>query len=202
MTDATFWDKVAPKYAKSPISDLDAYEKGLERTRNYLKASDTVLELGCGTGSTALLMSPSVETYVASDISSGMIDIARGKEGADAIDFRVGGVAASDYDDVKPNVVLGYNLLHLLPNLDSSLCDIHSMLPKGGYFISKTPALGKRWYLKPVLKVMQLFGKAPFVGFLTVEDVDNAIKNAGFRIVETGLYPPKMPSRFVVAEKV
>ena len=51
MTDAaTFWDKIAPKYAKDPINDVASYEYTLGRTLSYLTEDDSVLELGCGTG--------------------------------------------------------------------------------------------------------------------------------------------------------
>ena len=48
---------------------------------------------------------------------------------------------------------------------------------------------------------MQLVGKAPFVRFLQVSEIDHMLVAAGFEIVETGLYPPTTPSRFVVARK-
>jgi len=51
MTDAvTFWDKVAPKYAKDPISDVASYEYTLDRTASYLSPDNRVLELGSKTG--------------------------------------------------------------------------------------------------------------------------------------------------------
>ena len=34
------------------------------------------------------------------------------------------------------------------------------------------------------------------------DQIDRAVEVAGFRIVETGLYPPSTPSRFLVARKV
>ena len=78
MTDAaTFWDKIAPKYAKDPISDVASYEYTLGRTLSYLTEDDSVLQLGCGTGSTALHFAPHVRDIVGADISSGMIDIAK-----------------------------------------------------------------------------------------------------------------------------
>src|SRR5262249_9010493 len=48
--DARFWDRAARKYAAGRIADMPGYERTLERTRHYLKRSDKVLELGCGTG--------------------------------------------------------------------------------------------------------------------------------------------------------
>ncbi len=203
MTDAAFWDKIAPRYAKSPVSDPTAYEDTLARVRTYLKADDTVLELGAGTGSTALKLAEGAGHYVASDISQGMIDIARAKPGApDHLEFRVAGTDASAYQDLQPNTVLAFNLFHLVPNLEAALKDVASMLPKDGLLISKTPAIGEKWYIKPMIWAMQLVGKAPYVRSLKVGEVDQLIKDTGFRVIETGLYPPSTPSRFVVARKI
>ena len=202
MTDAAFWDRIAPRYAKSPISDPAAYEETLTRVRTYLKSTDTVLELGCGTGSTALKLRDSAGSYAASDISPGMIEIARAKEGAENIDFRVGDATANSYVDLDVDVVLAFNLLHLVPQLEANLTDIHAMLPEGGLFISKTPAIGEKWYFRPMVAAMRLVGKAPYVRFLKVDEIDRLIEAAGFRIIETGLYPPRTPSRFVVARKI
>lgn len=205
MTDAAFWDRIAPKYAKQAISNPDAYEDTLARVKSYLGADTVAQELGCGTGSTALRLYEGTERYVAADISQGMIDIANakiaGQTGANP-EFRVAGVDAAAFDGIAPNTVLAFNLLHLLPDLDTALETIHHHLPEGGLFISKTPAIGAKWYYRPLIKAMQLVGKAPHVSFLTVDDVDARITAAGFRIVETGLYPPSAPSRFVVARKV
>ncbi len=202
MTDAAFWDKIAPRYAKSRISDPDAYEKTLKRTLQHLSKGDTVIEMGCGTGSTALRLAEHVGTYVASDLSAGMIDIARAKQGADTIDLRVAGTDQAAYADLTPDAILAFNLLHLLPDLDGALNNIHAMLPPGGLFISKTPAIGEKWYFRPLLAVMQMVGKAPFARLMKVPEIDAKIADAGFELIETGMYPPNVPSRFVVARRL
>ena len=74
--DAKFWDKIAAKYAKSPIKNMEAYNQTMDRTKSHLAKDDSVLEVGCGTGSTALLLADSVQHITASDISANMIDIA------------------------------------------------------------------------------------------------------------------------------
>ncbi|MCG8445153.1 MAG: class I SAM-dependent methyltransferase [Hyphomicrobiales bacterium] len=56
-----------------PVRDVEAYEYTLERTRSYLAKTGRVLELGCGTGSTALLLAG----ITGNDISPNMIGIAR-----------------------------------------------------------------------------------------------------------------------------
>ena len=202
MTDAAFWDKIAPRYAKSPISNPTAYEETLNRTRSYLRDSDHVLELGCGTGSTALKLRGNAQAYTASDISPGMINIARAKDGAERIDFRVAGTGPEAYGDLAVDAVLAFNLLHLVPDFETTLEQIHNMLPENGLFISKTPAIGEKWYFRPLVAAMRLIGKAPYVRLMKVDEIDRQIAAAGFRIVETGLYPPSTPSRFVVARKV
>ena len=205
MTDAAFWDRIAPKYAKSKISNPDAYEETLARTRTYLGPETHALELGCGTGSTALRLAPGTARYVGTDISEGMIGIARGKDaqGAPAPEFRTAATVARAFSGERFDTVLAFNLLHLVPDLEADLAAIHAHLPEGGLFISKTPALRGRWYLHPLIWAMRLAGKAPgTVRFVGVQELDAMIAAAGFRIVETGLYPPTTPSRFVVARKV
>ena len=80
MTNAvTFWDRAARKYAKSPIGNVPAYEKTMERVQSHLSPTDHVLEVGCGTGSTAILLAPFVAEYRGTDISNEMIQIANEK---------------------------------------------------------------------------------------------------------------------------
>jgi len=74
---AAFWDGIAKHYAASPIKDIASYEFTLQRTRSYLRPQDKVLEIGAGTGSTALLLASSVAHITATDLSAEMIKLAR-----------------------------------------------------------------------------------------------------------------------------
>ena len=209
MTNAAkFWNKVAPKYAKDPISDMAAYEYTLGRTRSYLKPEHRALELGCGTGSTAIELAPDVREIVGTDLSDVMIDIAREKATAAGLtntDFRT--LSADDAAKLAEqfDVVLGHNLFHLVPNAEAIYSDIHRMLPIGGLFISKTPCLAdpafgwKRFPIRMVIPLMQFIGKAPFVAWLTHKELERSITSAGFEIVEAGNFPSV--SRYIVARK-
>ena len=68
----TFWDNSAQRYAKSRIQDEAAYRKKLEITQQYLQPDWSVLEFGCGTGSTAMVHAPYVKEVLATDISANM----------------------------------------------------------------------------------------------------------------------------------
>lgn len=204
MTDAAFWDRAAPRYSRRPISNMEAYEATLARVKEHLSDGDSVLEFGCGTGSTALVLAPFVRDYEGTDISRGMIDIANGKLSSSAtanLSFRVARIGAGDNTGKTPDKILAFNLLHLVPDLERALGEIHDLLPAGGYFISKTPCVGSKWYLRPLVGILQMIGKAPYVNFLKVPELDEMIGRAGFEIVETALLPPSTPSRFIVARK-
>jgi ubiquinone/menaquinone biosynthesis C-methylase UbiE len=188
--DARFWDRIARKYATDPIVDMDGYERSIERTSHHLKRSDTVFEFGCGTGTTALMLAPSVARIVATDISSEMITIAREKAGAQSCanaEFEVATPDAAPWPDGTFDAALGFNVLHLVAGREATLRAVHRLLKPGGLFFSKTPCLKE---MNPMLRVavpvMQLFGKAPYVTFLSAEDLERDLVAAGFEIVERG----------------
>lgn len=80
-----FWDKIADKYSKQPIADEAAYQKKLAVARDYFRPDMEVLEIGCDTGSTAILHAPYVKHIRAIDFSTNMIAIAQGKAEAENI---------------------------------------------------------------------------------------------------------------------
>ncbi len=201
--DAPFWDRLARKYSAQPIKDQASYQTTLDRTRSYLGGDDAVLELGCGTGTTALILSDAVARYTASDFSSGMIEIAEEKredEGVGNVKFRVAELGDHVAAGERYDAVMGFNLFHLLPDPAQAFQEVRTLLKPGGYFISKTVCLKRKWFLRPVIWTMQRLGKAPYVGFLSGGDVENMLAQAGFEIVETGDYPAI--SHFVVARKI
>lgn len=204
--DASFWDKIAARYARSPVRNEAAYAETLARTRAYLKPSDRVLEIGCGTGTTALKLADSVESLVATDVSREMIAIATAKlaDGvADNVVFRQAGACTGDFEGGPFDVVLAFNLLHLLDDTAGAVGRVREHLKPDGLFISKSVCLSEANPLfRPLIRIMRFFGKAPFVRFLKISDLERLIESEGFEIIETGNYPAKPPNRFIVARKV
>ncbi|MFW8595472.1 class I SAM-dependent methyltransferase [Cribrihabitans neustonicus] len=205
--DARFWNRIAPKYAKRPIGDQDAYEYSLERTRSYLQEDAEVLELGCGTGSTAIALAPGVAQITATDLSEGMLEVARERVAAAGVqNIRLKCCPVEMVPEGPFDTVMAFNLLHLLPDLDAALAGIAARLKPGGLFISKTPCLGeakgtfKYILFQVAIPLMRLAGQAPsHVDFLTVRALEDAVHRAGFRIIETGNYPAATPGRYLVA---
>ena len=209
MVDSkTFWDKMAPKYAESQMRSVDDYEHTLARTLSYLTPQMRVLEMGCGTGTTALRLAPHIKAFVGTDQSSEMIRIARDKAADEHsnLEFRVLGAAESAQLEEGFDVVMGFNLFHLVPDADAVLADIFKILKPGGLMISKTPCLmdkafgWKRFLVAGMLPILKRIGKAPDVGLWRIADVDRRIADAGFETLEAGNFPAI--SRYVVARKI
>lgn len=201
--EARFWDKVAPSYSKKPVADEKAYEQTLERVRVRLGGSERVLELGCGTGSTALKLAGSARSIEATDVSPVMIDIARKKAqaaGVDNVNFEVGTLDSARLAGRRFDVVMAFNLLHLLPDIHSSVVRIVELIEPGGWFIAKTPCVGDMGiWVRGAIPIMRMFGRAPFVNFVTRSDVESATVAAGLEIVETDFFPNKSECLYIVA---
>lgn len=207
-SDARFWDRISRKYARDAIADIGGYERTLDRTRLLLKPDDQVLELGCGTGSTALRLAGGVRNYLATDISTGMIAIAREKQAAGPIPslaFEVATAEASMLQSGLFNAVLGFNYLHMVRDVPATLGRIHALLAPGGLFISKTPCLGD---MNPLLShvllpVMRLIGKAPYVSAFRHDELCKLLNAAGFDILAVENHASRGNDRrpFIVARK-
>ena len=142
---AKFWDKIAKRYAKQPIADEAAYQKKLQVMREYFQPDMEVLELGCGTGSTAILHAPYVKHILAIDISAKMIEIAQGKVDAEKIEnitFEQSSIDDLRVPDQTLDVVLGLSILHLLENKEGIIARVYKMLKPGGIFVTSTACIG------------------------------------------------------------
>lgn len=209
-TDARFWNSAAARYAKSPIRDMDAYRETLARTRSYLRVGDSVLEMGCGTGSTAIELAGNVRQILATDLSEEMLRVGRQRaDAAGVTNIQFHCCAADQMPEGAFDVILAHNILHLLEDVEAVLAAVATRLHSGGLFISKTPCLGdhpsllKRGVFKTAIPLMRLVGRAPgHVSFLHVQALEQAIQAAGFELVECGSYPVEVPSRYLVARRL
>ena len=186
--DQRFWDRIAPKYARDPVRDEAAYAHKLALTQAHLHPGMSLLELGCGTGSTALAHAPHVASIDAVDVSDAMLEIARAKAAELTIEnltFRKGDVdtveaALSGYD-----AVLALSLLHLLPDRRGALARMARWLKPGGLLVTNTPCLGDSMaFIKPILPIGRWLGRFPYVEVFRQETLAEDFSAAGFVLVE------------------
>lgn len=185
---ARFWNRAAAKYAADPIADVAGYEATLRRVQGLLSADQSVLEIGCGTGNTALRLAPYTRRLLATDISAEMIAIAREKLAAKPMPqlrFEVDDADALLAGSGEYDAVLAFNLLHLVTDLDGALGTAMRALRPGGLLISKTACICE---MNPLIRhlalpLMQVIGKAPHALCFDADGLQSAIASQGMDIV-------------------
>lgn len=202
--ETKFWNKIADRYSRRPISDEAVYEKKLDITRKYFRPDMEVLEIGCGTGTTAIAHAPHVGHILATDLAPRMIEIATEKAEAANIDnvtFRVSSVDVLDLPDASIDAVMAHNLLHLLEDREPAIADIQRMLKPGGVFVTSTACLGDMMLLLqlivPVGRLLRLF---PLVKVFSTAELKRSFEKFGFEIDYEWL-PKKNAAVFIVCRK-
>jgi len=188
MRKAMFWDRIANKYAADPIEDIAGYEATLKRVQDFLSDDQDVLEIGCGTGTTALRLAPLTHRWLATDLSTKMIAIAREKLAAQPtpqLSFEVADADAPVFGSGVFDALMAFNLLHLVSDLDHALQLAVQALRPGGLLISKTPCIAELNPLIPrlALPLMRAIGKAPHVLCFDGDALQAAIARQGMEIV-------------------
>ncbi|MHC4984418.1 MAG: class I SAM-dependent DNA methyltransferase [Planctomycetota bacterium] len=199
-----FWDKIADRYSKKPVSDEEAYQKKLQVTREYLRPDMEVLEFGCGTGSTAITHAPFVKHIQAIDISSRMIEIAQGKADAGKVEnvaFERAAIDEFSAPDGTYDAVLGLSVLHLLESKEEVISKVHKMLKPGGIFVTSTPCLGDTMkFFKIIGPIGRFLGLMPLVKVFTKKELEDSLTDAGFEI-DHRWQPGRGKAVFIVAKK-
>jgi ubiquinone/menaquinone biosynthesis C-methylase UbiE len=198
---AAFWDRIAEKYAASPISDEATYRHKLALTQVRMTPETEALEFGCGTGGTARLHAEHVKSYRATDYSAAMIEIARGKGPVpENLTFEVAAFDDMDLADASLDMVLGLSILHLVPDPDATIRKAHRVLRSGGYFVTSTACIGHFWPLKPIASLGHAIGRLPTLQFFSAKSLRGKMRAAGFEI-EEDWQPKKGAALFLIAKK-
>jgi arsenite methyltransferase len=206
-TDAAFWNKLAEKYSRQPVGDPEAFDRKIAITQSKMSAQDTVLDIGCGTGSLALRLASSGGHIHGLDLSSEMVRIASGKaadEKRENVSFHVGPFDESFrvFEDGSLDGICAYSLLHLVEDRRAALDQIYRLLKPGAFFVSSTVCLKESWVpFGAIISVMRLFGKAPMVKTITKQTLKGEILQAGFVELSEPDVGAKPIVGFMVAQK-
>ncbi|AWD22575.1 class I SAM-dependent methyltransferase [Fuscovulum blasticum] len=196
-----FWNRIADRYAARPIKDVAAYEEMLAEVGARLRPRDRVLELGCGTGGTAIRLGPQVAEWIATDFSDRMLQIARAKAVPPNVRF-VLTEAGTAFDGAPFDAICAFNLLHLVPDMPATLAQVHAALRPGGRLISKTWCFADlRRTLRLLFPLLRVFGLFPPATALSEPQLRQAILAAGFEIETQRSFGRSPQSHFIVARK-
>ena len=202
--ETAFWNKHADKYSRRPICDEAAYQKKLEATRKYFQPDMEVLEIGCGTGTTAIAHAPFVGHIRATDLSTRMVEIAKDKAkaaGIDNVTFEALSVDALDVPGASIDVVMAHSVLHLLEDKERAIADIHSMLKPGGVFVTSTACIGDMMLpLRLIIPVGRFLRLIPPVKVFPAAELKDTLESAGFEI-DYEWQPKKSAAAFIICRK-
>jgi len=140
MTTAEYWDAQAATFDEEPdhgLTDPAVRQAWAELLLPRLPAAASVADLGCGTGTLAVLLAEAGHRVSGVDVAPRMIAAAVGKA-ADrrvAARFVVGDAAAPPWTPASFDVVLGRHVLWALPDPGEALRQWVQLLRPGGLLL-------------------------------------------------------------------
>lgn len=132
-----FWDRNAGRYDRFMRKDRAAYEKMYGLIRPVVKGK-TVLELAAGTGLIAKNIVNAAAHIEAADASVEMIAEAKRNNQSAKLHFSVQDMFCLPYADKSFDVVIVSNALHIVPQPEKALAEIHRVLRDDGVLIAPT----------------------------------------------------------------
>lgn len=132
-----FWDKNAGRYDRFMRKDRAAYDEMYALIRPVVKGK-TVLELATGTGLIAKNIVNAAAHIEATDASVGMIAEAKRDNQSAKLHFSVQDMFRLPYADESFEVVIVSNALHIVPQPEKALAEIHRVLKDDGVLIAPT----------------------------------------------------------------
>ncbi|MFM9367922.1 methyltransferase domain-containing protein [Streptomyces sp. Da 82-17] len=133
------WNAAAPHFDDAPdhgLRDADVRAAWADRLADWLpEAPADVLDLGCGTGSLALLAAERGHRVTAVDSAPRMVEHARAKLAGTDAEVLVGDAARPPLDGRRFDVVLARHVLWMLPDPESVLRHWCTLLRPGGRLV-------------------------------------------------------------------
>ena len=132
-----FWDKNAGRYDRFMRKDGAAYEMMYEMIQPVVRHK-TVLELATGTGLIAKHIVNAAAHIEATDASAEMIAEAKRDNHSTKLHFSVQDMFRLPHTEESFDVVIVSNALHIVPQPEKALAEIHRVLKDDGVLIAPT----------------------------------------------------------------
>ncbi len=199
-----FWDRSAKSYDREERGDEHVLLKIIDKIKNNLKSSDTVLDFGCGTGLVSNKLSNHVKSIKGVDISSKMLEIAKIKalkNNIKNIEYAHTTIFDKRFNTESFDVVFAFYILHLLESPQEVVDRLSELIKPGGLLISTTPCLGEKKLLKGVFSIGSKLGLFPKVNSFRYSELQHLLEKGNFEIIETECLNLKTQEYFIVAKK-
>ncbi len=201
-----FWDRLVKNYDNETPNIGKNHIKTIEKIKEYLKDSNTVLDCGCATGAIANDIANNVKEIHGIDISSKMIQVAKRKaseRNVVNVNYIKSTIFNENFKSNSYDAILAFNVLHLIEDTQMLLKRINVLLKPGGLLISSTACLGeKRTFLTALLLLLTKLRIIPQINFYKSSELESLITNENFQLVETVNKFQGSYSHLIVAKKI
>jgi ubiquinone/menaquinone biosynthesis C-methylase UbiE len=200
-----FWNLIAQKYAASPIADVAAYKKKIEKLKTCLSSQDYVLDIGCGTGTQCNDIANNVKHVTGIDISSKLLAIAdtrKARLGIDNVEFLQTTVFDERFESDSFHVVMAFYVLHFYEDIDQVVKRIYDILKPGGLFILETACLAEKNKITGnLIRLAGKLGVLPLINPLTTHQIELALEQSGFIVDEKTRFSESNDEYTLIAKK-
>lgn len=206
-----FWNRLAKDIDKESDQLDEEQLQAIKNIEKYFNTTDVVLDYGCARGGITVGIADKVKEVHGIDISSKMIAIANQR----AVNRKTTNVyfyhAQITDKRLKPasfNVILIFNVLHLVAEPEMVLQRLYELLKPGGSIIMTTPCLGERKHLFSTLANLLLhfvikIGIVPPISFFKTSVLEKMFTNEKFELIKSKSLPERLTiSQFIVAKKL
>ena len=195
-----FWDRNAGRYDRFMRKDRAAYEKMYGLIRPDVKGK-TVLELATGTGLIAKNIVNVAAHIEATDASVEMIAEAKRNNQSAKLHFSVQDMFRLPYADKSFDVVIVSNALHIVPQPEKALAEIHRVLKDDGVLIAPTfTHAGNSFFGKVRAFFMKLAG-FPLHSKCTSEEYLCFLRQNGWAVRKSVVLKASFPLTYAECEK-
>jgi len=146
------------------------------------------LDIGCGTGTQCSDLASDVKQVTGIDISDKLLTIAEQRITAcklENVKFICISLFDEDFQSESFDMVMAFYVLHFIEDINAVFSHIHDLLNPGGLFVFEVACLGvKNKTTGKFLRFIWHLGFIPKINLLTTEQLEPALDQAGFNLVE------------------
>ena len=195
-----FWDKHAGRYDRFMRKDQAAYEEMYALIRPVVKGK-TVLELAAGTGLIAKNIVNAAAHIEASDTSAEMIREAKRRNHSAKLYFSVQDMFRLPYVDKSFDVVIVSNALHIVPQPEKALAEIHRVLKDDGVLITPTFTHAGNSFSGKVRAFFMKLAGFPLHSKWTSEEYLRFLRQNGWAVRKSVVLKASFPLTYAECEK-
>ena len=195
-----FWDKNAGRYDRFMRKDRAAYDEMYALIRPVVKGK-TVLELATGTGLIAKNIVNAAAHIEASDTSAEMIREAKRRNHSAKLYFSVQDMFCLPYADESFDVVIVSNALHIVPQPEKALAEIHRVLKDDGVLIAPTFTHAGNSFSGKVRAFFMKLAGFPLHSKWTSEEYLRFLRQNGWAVRKSVVLKASFPLTYAECEK-